>query len=209
MAIVPFILQGTNQTIVKDQGEWTLEGNVILMREIDENQMTKPDEPNTSYDLRVGEVYLDHRETRQMALTDGGIIKLPPGSAFIIETMEEVRFPKTRFGQIVPKVNLLKKGISNTTSKIDPGYNGKLLVTVFNLGKNTVPLKKGEKFCTMIVQTIHGSGVKHYNKPAQQIPSNPEGNLRGKIKDIITGPYMGFISIIVSALVAIGVAIYG
>jgi len=206
MSIVPFILDGENQSIITDQKEWTLEGHKILMRAIDENQMQDPNEPNTSYDLRVGEVYLNHRETRQMALSEDGVIKLSPGSAFIIETMEEVRFPQTRFGQIVPKVNLLKKGISNTTSKIDPGYNGKLLITVFNLGKNTVPLKKGDKFCTMIIQTIHGGGTKCYNKPAQQIPSNPENNFLGKIKDFITGPYIGFISLVVSSLVAIVVA---
>ena len=57
--------------------------------------------------------------------------------------------PRLMFGHIVPKVGRLQEGLSNTSSKIDLGYHGNLLVTMFNLSKNTRSLKSGDRFCTM------------------------------------------------------------
>ena len=46
-------------------------------------------------------------------------------------------------------ISTCQEGLLNTSSKIDPGYHGNLLVTMFNLSKNTRTLKSGDRFCTM------------------------------------------------------------
>ncbi len=172
MSVIPFILSGGNRTIVESKQEYQdeggLDGNVILMQNFDRDQILDPNSSNASYDLRVGDEYRDHRESGKTDLLDNEKICLQAGSAVIIETAESVQFPKSRFGHIVPKVSLLQDGLSNTSSKIDPGYNGKLLVTVFNLGKRTVFLKKGQKFCTLYVLDIQ-NGVTPYNKVGKRI----------------------------------------
>lgn len=78
----------------------------------------------------------------------------------------------------------MQKGLSNTSSKIDPGYNGKLLITVFNLGKRKISLKKGDKFCTLYVLDIK-AGATPYNKQSKQITGGYKRGLFSKIKDSI------------------------
>ena len=139
MSVIPFVVSGNQPTIVETREEFEngggLEGNAIFVKNLDRTQIESTNSSNACYDLRVGSEYRDHRDSVKHDLLDNGFITLQPGAAVIIETTEEVQFPKTRFGHIVPKVGLLQKGLSNTSSKIDPGYEGKLLITVFNLGK--------------------------------------------------------------------------
>lgn len=170
MGVVPFIVNDENSTIVSNKSEFSLDNHMVLLQNVDEMQLKDIDDANTSYDLRVGDEYRDHRVGHATKLGDEDEIKLSPGSAIVIKTMESVSFPRTRFGQIVPKVKLLEKGVSNTTSKIDPGYEGVLTITLFNLGKTPVELKKGDKFCTLIIQSVN-PGARIYNKPAKSIPA--------------------------------------
>jgi deoxycytidine triphosphate deaminase len=171
MSVIPFVTDGDYKTVVTNREEFNrldgLDGQAILIENFDDQQ-NNPTSGNASYDLRVGDEYRDHRDVGKTELPAGDNIILHPGSAVIIETSEYVHFPKTRFGHIVPRVSLLQKGISNTSSKIDPGYHGKLLVTVFNLGKTKVELKKGAPFCTLYVLNVK-SGVKVYEKQAKRI----------------------------------------
>jgi dCTP deaminase len=91
--------------------------------------------------------------------------------------------PKGMFGYIVPKVTLLQKGISNTLSKVDAGYNGPLLVTIFNLGKNREDLHLNEVFCSLVVHDV-GAGARLYEKGAKRlIGPNRKRNLWQKIRN--------------------------
>jgi hypothetical protein len=107
-----------------------------------------------------------------MGLNDGGVISLLPGMAIVVETEEEVDFPKSLFGLIVPKVSLLHEGVSNTTSKIDPGYHGHLYITIFNLGKRPIPLRKGQKICTLLLFRVD-RGIRAYAKGSQSFRHLP------------------------------------
>ncbi|RAM53198.1 MAG: hypothetical protein C6Y22_01870 [Hapalosiphonaceae cyanobacterium JJU2] len=188
MSVIPFILGTTNRTIVETRKEYEdaggLDGDVIFIQNLDRDQMLDTKSSNASYDLRVGDEYRDHRDSGKTDLLDNGKICLQPGSAIIIETAESVQFPKSRFGHIVPKVSLLQDGLSNTSSKIDPGYEGKLLITVFNLGKRTICLKKGQTFCTLYVLSIQGDIIP-YKKGNQRIYGNSRRGFIGKARDFI------------------------
>src|SRR5690242_5213260 len=132
MAVIPLI---RDETVVSARDLFHRDREQVLILNLDESQLrpeTK-DESNVTYDLRVGDEYRDHRDTGKTDTGEHGRIVLFPSSAVIIQTLEHVHVPKFRFGYIVPKVSLLQQGISNTSSKVDPGYEGPLLVTVFNL----------------------------------------------------------------------------
>ncbi|MBU8730490.1 hypothetical protein KM915_10545 [Cytobacillus oceanisediminis] len=195
MSIVPFIFDGENRNVTKDKEEFKIEGEYILLQNIDQKQVDQSDDANTSYDLRIGGQYLDHRDLHQTKLSEGGVIKLQPQNAIIIETQEVIYLPKTRFGQILPKVKLLQKGLSNTTSKVDPGYNGHLLITVFNLGKNEIPLHYGQKFCSLVISDTQAQGVKAYNKPPKRIDGNEKKGWLKRQRDVIESN-AGIISIL-------------
>ena len=117
------------------------EGEAALIFNLDETQLTGTSS-NVSYDLRVGSEYRGHHDAEKTELTDEGELVLHPGNAVLIQSDEIIFLPRKLFGYIVPKVTLLQDGISNTLSKIDPGYNGPLIVTLFNLGKNECRLKE-------------------------------------------------------------------
>jgi dCTP deaminase len=155
---------------VTDAADFDPNGRAILIRGIDTAQLSSSSaDCNVSYDLRVRGFYRDHRSFEGRTLEDDGVLELLPGNAVIIQTEEEVLFPKWVFGQIVPKVSILQKGISNTPGKVDPGYSGRLLVTAFNHGKQTIELRRGQHFCSMFVSRIDGNNIIPYGKPSKQI----------------------------------------
>lgn len=168
MSVIPLIV-GTTIATTETQFEKLggRQGKSLLIRNFDDTQLFG-DAPNLSYELRVGSEYKDHRDGSKWPVTKTEPITLFPGAAVIIETTESVHVPKGMFGYIVPKVTWLQKGISNTLSKVDAGYNGPLLVTIFNLGKNKEALHLDEPFCSLVLHDV-ASGVNLYEKGAKKL----------------------------------------
>lgn len=154
MAVVPLV---PGKSVARTEEEFerrgARHGSTLLIRNFDSTQLS-PGTPNLSYDLRIGSVYKDHRDGLRRELADDGSITLLPGGAVVIETEESLHMPAGLFGYIVPRVKWLQQGVSNTLSKVDSGYNGKLLVTLFNLGKNTVPVDRMAGFCSLVVHDV-------------------------------------------------------
>ncbi|MCH9020868.1 MAG: hypothetical protein IIA73_10955 [Proteobacteria bacterium] len=180
MSVIPLTTEGQYPTVVTNKDEFKRDGNAILIMPLDKKQLS-PDSKdrnsvyrndcNSCYDLRVGPLYFDHRNAEDdggRELGERGAINILPGMAVIIQTEEEVRFPKTAFGQIVPRIYWLQKGLSNTPSKVDPGYEGHLLITVFNHGKRSVPLKRRERFCSFYAMTV-GEQIRPYEGKEKKI----------------------------------------
>src|SRR3989442_11826214 len=149
MSVIPLAL---GQTVVTTDTQFERadgrQGRTLLIRNFDDQQLAGG-LPNLCYDLRVGPEYKDHRDGWKCPVTEKEPITLLPGAAVIIETAERIHMPKAIFSHIVPKVRLLQLGISNTDSKVHAGYNGPLLVTLFNLGKKTIDIKIHDQFCSL------------------------------------------------------------
>lgn len=204
MTVIPLVLDGANPSVVMGRDEFHVEHDPILIEDLDRTQFAV-DSPspvsNVSYDLRVGSDYRDHRDAGRTKLDDNAEIVILPHNAVIIETRERVHFPRSRFGVIVPKVGLLQEGISNTTSKIDPGYNGRLLITVFNLGQKKVTLKAGQPFCTLYVLAV-AQGAQLYQKSEKRIDDRTSRRHWRRWVDWIEG-HSAVITIITGVLIAL------
>ncbi len=169
MAVIALTTMGPEPSVVTSSDQFDRDGPAILIQGGDRQQLeVDREECNASYDLRVGELFRDHRSLEGQELGASDEINLLPGNAVIIETEEWVEFPKWRFGQILPRVSLLQQGIANTPSKVDPGYKGRLLITAFNHGKRTVSLRRGQRFCSLHVFDVTGA-VRPYDKPGKRI----------------------------------------
>jgi dCTP deaminase len=172
MSIVPLKLQ---ESVVDSEDEFQaakgFEGNALLIFNLDKSQLSGASS-NVSYDLRVGSEYRGHRDAEKTELPDDGELVLHPGNAVLIQSEEVVFLPRKLFGYVVPKVSLLQQGITNTLSKIDPGYNGPLIVTLFNLSKVDLHLKRRDHFCSIVLHTV-ADGATLYNKPGKRITGNP------------------------------------
>jgi dCTP deaminase len=169
MGVVPFSRSPPHPSVVLTPLEFSLDGRAVLIVNPDMQQFADMEaDCNASYDLRVGDKFKDHRNATVQALNEGEYIELLPGNAVIIQTEEEVRFPRGLFGQMLPRVSLLERGIANTPSKIDPGYPGHLLITTFNHGKRTERLQRRQRFCSLHLLTVE-NGIKPYNKASKQM----------------------------------------
>lgn len=142
-------------------------GNALLIQNLDVDQLSGRT-ANASYDLRIGAQYREHRSTCLATLADDETFDLRAREAIIIETEEYIRLPRRMFALLVPKVGLLQVGLSNTMSKVDPGYEGRLLVTLFNLGRKTVTLRRCMPFCSLCVLRVE-DGATLYGKPGKRI----------------------------------------
>lgn len=176
MSVIPLILEGTQRTVVETAEDFGnlggYEGQALWIQNLDTTQLSSQQDSNVTYDLRVGRLYRDHRDTSPTELRDREAIDVAPGVAMIIETEEHITVPRSLFGQIVPRVSLLQKGLSNTSSKVDPGYSGHLLVTVFNLGKQGVPLRRSEGFCSICFFQVR-AGARLYAGGEKRIREMP------------------------------------
>lgn len=187
MAVIPLVLGKTVVTTERAfEDAHGRQGNALLIRNFD-NEQLKADAPNLSYDLRVGAEYKDHRDGWKRDLLEGDQrndhVDLLPGGAVIIETEEALHLPKGMFGYIVPRVEWLQKGISNTSAKVDAGYNGHLLVTLFNLGKKKQSLPRRERFCSLVVHGVGSDGVVLYDKDAKKISGVGHRRWWQKVRD--------------------------
>lgn len=214
MTVIPFVIEGGEITVVStkekfDAAGGMLKGDVVLIKNLDQDQVN-PEKvkanksSNISYDLRVGREYRDLRNLGKNDLDDGDFIKLLPGAVVIIETHEEVSFPRTRFGHLIPKTKLLMQGISNTSSKIDPGFDGRLSITLFNLGANEITLKKYEPFCTLYLLDVQTEGLIHREKEKPPTPGARNLPLRQKFRN-----YMEMNQVSVSVLNSIATFLVG
>lgn len=170
MSVVPLAV-ADGGTVVQTREQFEARGgpggDAALIQNIDTDQLSGRTS-NASYDLRIGVQYREHRSTCLLTLPDDGSFRLRAREAAIIETEEYVRLPRSMFALIVPKVGLLQMGLSNTMSKVDPGYEGRLLVTLFNLGRKTVTLRRGTAFCSLCVLRVE-DGATLYEKPGKRI----------------------------------------
>jgi len=170
MSVIPLTLDGEQPTVVETQEGFEraggADGRAILIMNLEAEQLRSPNDANVTYDLRVGPLYRDHRHAAPASLADGQSLTLLPGAAVIIQTEESLHLPRSMFGHVVPKVSLLQVGVSNTSSKVDPGYDGVLLVTVFNLGKQVITLGRRERFCALYFLGVEGT-ARLYSKPSK------------------------------------------
>jgi len=182
VSVIPLIFAGESRTIVTNQDDFDIESRALLMQGADLTQFAEVGTSNISYDLRVGIRYRDHRERPVKQLSEKSEIRMRPGAAIIIETAEYLHLPRMMYGSIAPKVSLLQLGLSSTYSKVDPGYHGHLLITLFNLGKATLTLKKGDRFCALTLFEV-GAGARLYDKDPKQIDAQPAGQPRRKVRE--------------------------
>ncbi len=167
MSVIPLVTEGPNPTVVAEEIKFKYDGSAVLILNLDKNQLQR-NQSNASYDLRIGRAYKDHHKQERWTLRKDEEFTLLPGGAILIETEEEVWLPHSMFGYIVPKVKLLQDGVSNTLSKVDPGYHDHLVVTVFNLGKKEIPLTQGQPFCALVLHDV-GSGVVPFTGSGKKI----------------------------------------
>lgn len=144
-----------------------------------------------SYHLRVGaEVYVsptgeegDRRNKPRATLKNEESFSIPAGQFGFILTEETVEVPNDAIALISIRAKYKFQGLVNVSGfHVDPGYDGKLLFSVFNAGPNAVHLKRGEACFVIWYADICEAEQNPKKRGIDSIPSELIGPLSGGLE---------------------------
>jgi dCTP deaminase len=123
-----------------------------------------------SYDLRIGPlVYEPAKADHAYDMSaNGGAYRLPPYGSVLLETLENLKLPEKMLGRIALKSGFGRLGlIASTGPQIDPGFEGKLFVTLFNMTAGSRVLTYRDTFLTIEFHSLDEKPDETYRGPYQ------------------------------------------
>lgn len=136
-----------------------------------------------SIDLRLGNLFrvFDHSKypyidpykkdfgaeiTSEVRIKKGDQFIMQPGDFVLAVTVERVRIPDNMMGRLEGRSSLGRIGIvvHSTASVFDPGWNGKCVLELGNLGRMAVALTPGMRICAMTFEELSSPAASPYNK---------------------------------------------
>jgi len=123
-----------------------------------------------SYDLRVGkDAATVQREGEPIIdLEKEGILMVQPYAPAMVYTMEALEMPLNLVGRFGLKSSLSRRGIyASVGPQVDPGYKGKLSVTLFNLSPVAYALNYGDDFLSLEFTRMSSEASEGYRGPYQ------------------------------------------
>lgn len=126
-----------------------------------------------SIDLRLGDTFrvFEHSKhsfidpskkdfsneiTREIRLKKGESFMMQPGDFVLAVTLEKVKIPADLMGRLEGRSSLGRLGIvvHSTASIFDPGWDGKPVLELGNLGRMAVSLTVGMRICAMTFEEL-------------------------------------------------------
>jgi deoxycytidine triphosphate deaminase len=104
------------------------------------------------FDLHVGEsIRIAGDDTRRPTPSP---LRLKPNDCLRIETREHLTIPNTVFGMLCSRASLTAEGLVAANLKIDPKFQGKLTITIYNASKNIITINPDLPFCSIFFATL-------------------------------------------------------
>jgi dCTP deaminase len=98
-----------------------------------------------AYDLCLGDEVFVSSEQQPMLLEKGDFVKISPGEFALLMTYEYISVPRDMMAFLSVRFRYKLLGLINVSGfHVDPGFQGKLLYTVYNAGPNDIILKYKE-----------------------------------------------------------------
>ncbi|MGE4423600.1 MAG: hypothetical protein AB7D39_15000 [Pseudodesulfovibrio sp.] len=122
-------------------------GSKKLIRKIEEGNIIRPftadNVESGAYELTMGDAYYSTDCDTRQSLRNNDQFKISPGQFALLETREVIRVPLGAIGLISIKAKIKFKGLVNVSGfHVDPGYEGKLVFSVYNAGGNDIYLSR-------------------------------------------------------------------
>lgn len=125
----------------------------------------------------------------EIEVNEGGPFILQPGSFALAVTKEEFQLPDDLMGRLDGRSSLGRLGIvvHSTAARFDPGWNGKAVMELGNLGPMPVILYEGMRMCALTFETLsspaehpYGSEKGKYTGQGKPIASKLNEELKGE-----------------------------
>ena len=107
--------------------------------------------------------YIDET-TDRIDLTERGGYDLSPGDFILGQTAEWVHLSRGLSGRVEGRSRLARLGIGVhiTAPKIDPGFDNRITLEIFHLGKTRARLSAGMPICTLLLERLgHPAGEEY------------------------------------------------
>lgn len=117
--------------------------------------------------------------TREVVISEGGQFIMQPGDFVLAVTLENVLIAHDLMGRLEGRSSLGRLGIvvHSTASIFDPGWDGKCVLELGNLGRMAVALTVGMRICAMTFEQLSSPANVPYNMKEQakyKVQKGPE-----------------------------------
>lgn len=104
--------------------------------------------------------------TREYKIKKGQYFMMHPGEFILATTLESVTLPADIAGRLEGRSSLGRLGIvvHSTASMVDPGFSGKIVMELGNLGRIPVALYPGMRICALTFDKLSHPVSVPYNK---------------------------------------------
>ena len=166
-----------------------LQGRIIITPKPD----LKTQLGSCSIDLRLGNTFrvFDHSRnayidpskkdfsneiTKEVKVKKNDSFMMQPGEFVLAVTLEKVKIPEDIMGRLEGRSSLGRLGIvvHSTASVFDPGWDGKPVLELGNLGRMAVKLTPGMRICAMTFEEL---------KSPSEVPYMKKKHAKYKIQD--------------------------
>lgn len=121
-----------------------------------------------SYDLRVGRQGATASKKELVDIEKSGYLLLEPGDFGIIVTLEEIRLDNQHTGRFGLRSKYTRRGlIASTGPQIDPGFHGRLILSVMNLAPTSIALPYKESIVSVEFHSLEQPTAHAYAGPYQ------------------------------------------
>jgi dCTP deaminase len=122
------------------------------------------------YDLCIGTYGFSLNKNKEFNIENDGHIKIDPNDTVVIETLESVSLTKKIGGTIHSIVSItITYNLSHISTTVDPGWEGKLLIHIHNLGKKPVTLSFKQRLCTICFYPMTNEASKSHTSPPGRV----------------------------------------
>ncbi|QKZ15094.1 dCTP deaminase domain-containing protein [Spirosoma sp. KUDC1026] len=167
----------------------------------------------SSLDLSVGNKFLFQDSGKYYIMPEDGVY-IEPFSAILIETEQRICLPLNVFGIVIGKGHQIYQGTFISSGKINPGFQGKLNIGLYNGSRKKILIKKGQPLCSCVffqMESNKTNPLKDYDNNTQV--NNTYTNRKQKIISYVKANkdwlpiVISIVSILLSVLVSVSIGV--
>lgn len=104
--------------------------------------------------------------SKEIEIQDGDALYIHPGELILGVTLESVTIPDDLVGWLDGRSSLARLGlmVHVTAGRIDPGWNGQIVLEFYNNGKLPLALRPNMVICALSFETLSSPAKRPYNK---------------------------------------------
>jgi len=124
----------------------------------------------SSYDLRLGPIAYLGGKTESIDIEHTKQLSIQPGQFALVTTLEEIKMPPDMAAHIGMSSRLTRKGLLLLHGvQIDPGFEGKLVLGLYNASPRELGIQYTQRFCTIVFHRLGTPSEKPYKPSTEEL----------------------------------------